>query len=209
MSALRIDRVITSGVFALDGGEWQVDNNIWVVGDDQEVIVIDAAHTAEPIIEAVAGRRVRGIVCTHGHNDHVTVAPRLAAAFDAPVLVHPGDRMLWEATHPGYPTEDLRDGQLLSVAGVDLQVMNTPGHSPGSVCLYAPAAGVLFSGDTLFRGGPGATGRSWSDFGTIIASIRERLLVLPPETRVLTGHGDDTTIGDEAPHLEEWIRRGH
>lgn len=209
MSTLRIDRVITSGVFALDGGEWQVDNNIWVVGDDQEVIVIDAAHSAEPIIEAVAGRRVRGIVCTHGHNDHVTVAPRLAAAFDAPVLVHPGDRMLWEATHPGYPTEDLHDGQLLSVAGVDLQVMNTPGHSPGSVCLYAPAAGVLFSGDTLFRGGPGATGRSWSDFGTIIASIRERLLVLPPETRVLTGHGDDTTIGDEAPHLEEWISRGH
>lgn len=209
MSRLRVDRVITSGTFALDGGEWQVDNNVWVLGDDEEVIVIDAAHAATPIIEAVAGRTVRGIVCTHAHNDHITVAPELADAFGAPILLHPDDAMLWEATHPGVPHQDLQDGQVLRVAGVDVRVIHTPGHSPGGVCLYVPEAGELFSGDTLFQGGPGATGRSYSDFGTIIDSIRDRLLTLPPETLVRTGHGDATSIGAEAPQLAEWISRGH
>ena len=209
MSGLRIDRVVTSGVFALDGGQWQVDNNVWVVGDDREVLVIDAAHQAGPIIDAVAGRTVVGIVCTHAHNDHITVAPELAEAFDTRILVHPDDQMLWDAAYPGVAHDDLRDGQLLSIAGTEILVIHTPGHSPGSVCLYAPEAGELFSGDTLFHGGPGATGRSYSDFGTIIASIRDRLLTLPAETRVRTGHGDATSIGSEAPHLEEWIRRGH
>lgn len=207
--ALRIDRVVTSGTFALDGGEWQVDNNIWIVGDDDEVLVVDAAHEAAPIIDAVGGRKVVGIVCTHAHNDHVTVAPELAEALAAPILLHPGDQMLWEATHPGVPHEDLQDGQVLHVAGTEVRVLNTPGHSPGSVCLYLPEAGELFSGDTLFHGGPGATGRSYSDFGTIIDSIRDRLLTLPPQTRVRTGHGDTTSVGSEAPHLEEWIQRGH
>ena len=87
--------------------------------------------------------------------------------------------------------------------------MHTPGHSPGGCCFYAPEVDVLFSGDTLFCGGPGATGRSFSDFPTIIDSIREQLLALPPETIVHTGHGDSTTIGAEAPHLEDWIHRGH
>lgn len=206
---LRIDRVVTSGTFALDGGEWQVDNNVWIVGDDQEVLVVDAAHEAAPIIDAVAGRRVVGVLCTHGHNDHVTVAPQLAEAFGAPVLLHPGDAMLWQATHPGVPYEELHGGQVLHVAGAEARVISTPGHSPGSVCLWLPEAGELFSGDTLFQGGPGATGRSYSDFGTIIESIRERLLTLPPQTRVRTGHGDTTSVGAEAPHLEEWISRGH
>lgn len=98
---------------------------------------------------------------------------------------------------------------MITIGDVDLQVLHTPGHAPGACCLYAPTLGVLLSGDTLFHGGPGATGRSYSDFPTIIDSIRERLLVLPSETVVLTGHGDPTTIGDEAPHLEAWIARGH
>jgi glyoxylase-like metal-dependent hydrolase (beta-lactamase superfamily II) len=88
-------------------------------------------------------------------------------------------------------------------------VLHTPGHAPGAVCLYAPDLGTVFTGDTLFNGGPGATGRSYSDFGVIIDSIRDRLLTLPPDTVVRTGHGDTTTIGDEAPHLEEWVSRGH
>ena len=90
--------------------------------------------------------------------------------------------------------------------GTTLEVIHTPGHSPGGCCLYDRSAGALFSGDTLFKGGPGATGRSYSDFPTIIESIRDRLLVLPAETRTLTGHGDETTIGDEAPHLPDWLR---
>ncbi|WP_315769840.1 MBL fold metallo-hydrolase [Rhodococcoides kroppenstedtii] len=205
---LRIDRVVTSGTFALDGGEWDVDNNIWLVGDDSEVVIVDAAHHADPIVDAVAGRTVVAVICTHGHNDHVTVAPELARRLDAPILLHPADDVLWERTHPGVGHRDLADGDSIAVAGTTVQVLHTPGHSPGSSCLYLPEAGELFSGDTLFSGGPGATGRSYSDFPTIIGSIRERLFALPPETTVRTGHGDGTTIGTESPHLEEWIARG-
>ena len=206
---LRIEKVVTSGVFALDGGEWEVDNNIWILGDDSEVYVIDAAHTARPIIDAVAGRKVKGILCSHAHNDHITVAPELSEKLDAPILVHPGDQMLWDQTHPDVAHGDLEDNQRLEIAGTRVDVMNTPGHSPGSVVFHVPEAGVLFSGDTLFSGGPGATGRSYSDFPTIITSIRERILTLPAETLVHTGHGDGTKVGDESPHLEEWIRRGY
>lgn len=206
---LLIDHVVTSGTFALDGGEWDVDNNIWVFGNDDEVIVVDAAHTAQPIIDAVAGRRVKAIVCTHAHNDHITVAPELSEKLDAPILVHPGDQMLWEQTWGDLGHDTLTHGQKLEVAGTQVVVVNTPGHSPGSCCLYVPEAGELFSGDTLFSGGPGATGRSYSDFDTIIDSIRDNLLTLPEDTIVRTGHGDHTTIGREAPHLEEWIRRGY
>lgn len=205
---LRVDRVVTSGTFALDGGEWDVDNNIWLVGDDSEVVIVDAAHDADPIVDAVAGRTVVAVICTHGHNDHVTVAPELARRLDAPILLHPADDVLWEQTHPGVGHRDLADGDSIAVAGTSVQVLHTPGHSPGSSCLYLPEAGELFSGDTLFSGGPGATGRSYSDFPTIIGSIRERLFALPPETTVRTGHGDGTTIGTESPHLEEWIARG-
>ncbi|MEV7554293.1 MBL fold metallo-hydrolase [Amycolatopsis sp. NPDC089917] len=209
MSDLRIDRVVTNGVFELDGGSWEVDNNIWLVGNDDEVVIVDAAHDERAITEAVGGRRVVAVVCTHGHNDHVTVAPQLGEHLDAPVLLHPGDQELWEMTHPGRKFRSVEDGERIVVAGTDLEVIHTPGHSPGSVCLHLPEAKALFSGDTLFSGGPGATGRSFSSFPTIISSIEKRLFALPEETRVHTGHGDGTTIGTEAPHLAEWIARGH
>jgi glyoxylase-like metal-dependent hydrolase (beta-lactamase superfamily II) len=209
MNGLRIDHVETSGKFILDGGEWDVDNNIWIVGDDSEVFIIDAAHDAAPIIEKVAGRKVRGIICTHAHNDHITVAPELSEKLDAPIYVHPGDQMLWDETHAGVAHENLSDQQVFNIAGTDMRVLNTPGHSPGSCCLYLPEPGELFSGDTLFQGGPGATGRKYSSFDTIIESLKTSVLDLPAETIVRTGHGDHTTVGAEAPHLEEWIRRGH
>lgn len=209
MSNLRVDQAITSGTFSLDGGTWEVDNNVWVVGDDNEVIVIDAAHQAQPILDAVAGRKVKAIVCTHAHDDHITVAPELHEKLNAPIYVHPGDDMLWRQSWPDLDYLDLSHGQRFDIAGTEAFVINTPGHSPGSCCLYLPEAGELFSGDTLFNGGPGATGRSFSSFETIIDSIRDNLLTLPPETLVRTGHGDHTTIGAEAPHLEEWIRRGY
>ncbi|MFD7861200.1 MBL fold metallo-hydrolase [Streptomyces sp. NPDC059783] len=208
--AARIDHLVTSGTFALDGGEWDVDNNVWIVGDDTEAVVIDAAHDAAAIRAALGGRTLRAIICTHAHNDHIDAAPALAAATGAPVLLHPDDLPLWKQTHPDRaPDGELADGQEITVAGTVLTVLHTPGHAPGAVCLYAPALGTVFTGDTLFQGGPGATGRSFSDFPTIVGSIRDRLLVLDPETTVRTGHGDSTTIGAEAPHLDEWIARGH
>jgi glyoxylase-like metal-dependent hydrolase (beta-lactamase superfamily II) len=205
-----IDRLVTSGTFSLDGGVWDVDNNVWIVGDDSEAIVIDAAHDAAAIEAALNGRALRAIVCTHAHNDHIDAAPALAAATGAPILLHPDDLPLWKQTHPERsPDGELADGATLTVAGAELTVLHTPGHAPGAVCLHAPGLSAVFTGDTLFQGGPGATGRSFSHFPTIVASIRERLLTLPPETTVYTGHGDATTIGAEAPHLVEWIARGH
>ncbi|MFJ8559519.1 MBL fold metallo-hydrolase [Streptomyces microflavus] len=206
----RIDHLVTSGTFALDGGEWDVDNNVWIVGDDTVAIVIDAAHDAAAIEAALGGRTLRAIVCTHAHNDHIDAAPALAEATGAPILLHPDDLELWGQTHPDRaPDAELTDGQELEVAGTTLKVLHTPGHAPGGICLYAPELATVFTGDTLFQGGPGATGRSFSSFPTIIDSIRDRLLTLPGDTTVRTGHGDPTTIGAEAPQLDDWIKRGH
>lgn len=209
MTGSGIQRVVTHGSFELDGGSWDVDNNVWIVGDDSEVIVIDAAHDATAIEEAVGGRHVVAVVCTHGHNDHITVAPQLSADLDAPVLLNPADTMLWEMTHAAKPFRELTDGQVLTAGGIELRAIATPGHSPGSTCLYAPELKAVFSGDTLFAGGPGATGRSFSDFPTILGSIKDKLGALPADTVVYTGHGDSTRIGDELVNYDEWVARGH
>ena len=207
---VRVERVVTSGTFALDGGEWEVENNVWLVGDDETVLVIDAAHDAEAILAAVGDRHVPMVVCTHGHNDHINAAVEVAAATEAQIALHPADTMLWEQEYGALrPDVELADGASVEVAGTSLAVLHTPGHSPGAVSLYCAELEVVFSGDTLFQGGPGATGRSYSDFGLITSSIRQRLLSLPPSTVVHTGHGADASVRAEAPHLDEWVARGH
>jgi glyoxylase-like metal-dependent hydrolase (beta-lactamase superfamily II) len=200
--AARIEHIVTSGTFSLDGQDFAVDNNVWLVGDDHEVVVIDAAHDAPAILAAVGGRRLVAVVSTHGHNDHITAAPQVARETGAPVLLHPADRVLWDLTYPDQvPDGDLGHEEVIEIAATPLRVLHTPGHSPGSVCLYAPALGTVFSGDTLFEGGPGATGRSYSDYPAIVTSIRNELMGLPPETVVRTGHGPQTTVAAEAPRF--------
>jgi len=200
--AARIDKAVVSGVFSLDGQDFDVDNNVWLVGDDDEVLVIDAPHDTAPIVDAIGGRRVTAIVLTHGHNDHLTAAAALREATGAEIWFNPADRMLWDVVHPdAAPDHELVEGTRFDVAGTTLVAVVTPGHSPGSTCLYAAGLGTVFTGDTLFCGGPGATGRSYSDHPTIVDSIRTRLLTLPGETVVRTGHGDDTTIGAELSNV--------
>ena len=196
--AARVDHAVTSGTFSLDGETFEVDNNVWVVGDDEECVVIDAPHSVDDILAVVGERRVKAIVCTHAHDDHVRVAPALREKVVAPILLHPDDKPLWELTHTAYLWDvDLAHGQTIEVGGTTLRVLHTPGHAPGAVCLYAPDLGCVFTGDTLFHGGPGATGRSYSDRPTLEASIRAKLFDLPGDTVVHTGHGEDTTIAAE------------
>ena len=201
----RIDHVTTSGIFSLDGGDFEVENNVWIIGDDNEAIVIDAAHDHRPILEGLGGRTLKAIVCTHGHNDHINAAADLADETGAPILLHPDDSMLWEVVYPDRRVDDsLADGNRIEVGGAELNVIHTPGHSPGGCCLHLPSEGIVFSGDTLFNGGPGATGRSFSSYDLILDSIEQRLFTLPEATKVHTGHGDSTSIGAESMNLTAW-----
>jgi glyoxylase-like metal-dependent hydrolase (beta-lactamase superfamily II) len=198
VSRVRIDHGVTSGQFSLDGETFDVDNNVWVIGDDDECIVVDAPHDVGGILQVVGGRRVLGIVCTHAHDDHVRVAPDLAREVGAPVWLHPADAPVWALTHPSVePDGPLLEQARITVAGATVEVLHTPGHSPGSVCLYVDDLGAVFTGDTLFKGGPGATGRSFSDYDTIVNSIRMKLFALPRDTAVHTGHGESSTIAAE------------
>ena len=199
---MAIELVTTDGLFELDGFELEVTNNIWLLGDDREVLVFDASHDHAPILEAAAGRKVAGIALTHGHSDHINRAAALREAADAPILLHPADRMLWDRVYGGggeAPDRDLEDGGALEAAGHRLRVIHTPGHSPGSCCFHDEASGRMISGDTLFKGGPGATGPkfTYSSEPDLLRSIRDFLLTLPGETIVHTGHGDSTTIEAE------------
>jgi glyoxylase-like metal-dependent hydrolase (beta-lactamase superfamily II) len=200
--SVAIENVVTSGTFSLDGGTWDVDNNVWIVGNDDECVIIDSPHDAAAIIGQVRGRKVLAILLTHAHNDHIGAAHAVAEAVKAPIHLHADDLMLWDQVYPDLkPDRNLADGDVFQVGGATLRTIHTPGHSPGSVCFHLEDEGTVFTGDTLFNGGPGATGRSYSDYPTILASIRERLLTLPATTVVRTGHGDSTTIGAERETL--------
>jgi len=202
----RIDKIVTSGTFSLDGQDFAVDNNVWLVGDDSEVVVIDAAHDADAILAAVGDRRLAGVICTHGHNDHINAAPRVAEVASAPVLLHPADQVLWQMVFPDRRPDGVLAGeQQIEIAGTQLRVLHTPGHSPGSVCLYAAELdseggterGTLFSGDTLFHRGVGRCDLLGGSMPALIFSIENRIYTLPPDTVVYPGHGERTTVDEE------------
>lgn len=212
----KLELVVTEGTFSLDGGSWEVENNVWLLGNDRELILIDPAHDLKAIADRVAGRSVKRILFTHAHNDHIGIARQVSQEFSAPVYINPQDRQLWQLRYPDWTFDyALSQEETISIGHSQLKVLETPGHTPGSVCFYDPklswqgSQGVVISGDTLFKGGPGATGRSFSDFPTIIDSIRSKLLTLPEETAVLPGHGPTSSIGAEKPDLGAWIKRGY
>jgi glyoxylase-like metal-dependent hydrolase (beta-lactamase superfamily II) len=195
---VEVDLTVTAGNYRFDEVSFAVDTNIWLIGDENEVLVVDAGFDVSAIMAAVDGREVTGIACTHAHNDHSDAARELADRTGAPIFLHPGDAKLWEKVNPGSrPDAELTDKQVLTVAGTSVVVLHTPGHTAGSVCLYLPDEGLLFSGDTLLSGGPGITGDVQSSRSTLLDSIHNTLLALPDETVVHPGHGYDTDLGTE------------
>lgn len=210
MGKVHVTRITTQGTIAVNGVSHRLENNVWIIGDEREAIVIDPAHDAAAVAAAVGERRVRAILLSHGHNDHIGSAREFSTLVDAPTHLHSADLNLWHASHPGtMPDRQLVDGDRFSIGEVTLHVIHTPGHTPGSVSLHAPGLDAVFTGDTLFEGGPGATRWDYSSFETIIDSITHRLLTLPGTTIVNTGHGPSTTIAVEAPQRSEWIERGY
>jgi glyoxylase-like metal-dependent hydrolase (beta-lactamase superfamily II) len=181
-----------------------LDNNVYMLACARtgESVVVDASHDAARIADAARGTTVRSILLTHGDHDHIDALDELRALLGVPVGIHQADAERLN-TPPDFL---LADGQTIQVGDVALRVLHTPGHTQGSVCFYGD--GVLIAGDTLFPGGPGATHDNQEHFAQIIAAIRDKLFVLPDETLVRPGHGADTTIGAEKPHLDEWIARG-
>ena len=205
---VRVQRLVTAAAFDGAAGRMTLENNTWVVGNDAECLVIDAGHDGRAIVKEIPReRRVQAVLITHGHFDHLDAVGVVCDATGAPAHLHPADRFLWDEHYPVAPDRELADGQTLTIGDVELHVIHTPGHTPGSTCFHAPSLGAVFTGDTLFPGGPGATRHDYSDFDTIIESVRSRLFTLPEETVVLPGHGESTVIGAQRPQLREWIDR--
>jgi glyoxylase-like metal-dependent hydrolase (beta-lactamase superfamily II) len=183
--------------------------NAWIVGDDEEVIVIDPGTDAEAVLAAVGEREVLAVICTHGHQTHVGAAVAVADRDAAPIAVHPLDRVSWREAHPDEdPDIDMADGGLFEVAGIQLEVIHSPGHSPGSVCLYSEELGVVFSGDTLLASGPVVHDGEYPDFPGQLTAIGEQLLTLPGGTTVLPGHGDEITIAAAERLFDSWASAG-
>ena len=186
----------------------EYDNNVFVVACARTGagVIVDAACEAERVLELCEGVEVQSILSTHGHPDHLRAVDEVAATLEIPVLVHPADQDQAGRTI-SMAQQSLADGQIIEMGETSLLTVHTPGHTPGSVCFLSP--GVLFSGDTLFPGGPGATHFDGGDFPTIIESISTRLFTLDDATDVYPGHGPTmTTIAAEKPALPDWIARG-
>ena len=197
---------MTSGVVEIDDVEHKVENNTWIIGDDEEVIVIDPARDAEKILEQVGDREVLAVVCTHGLPDHVGAAIEVAARDEAMIALHPKDRPLWRETwSETWPDIDMEDEGRFQVADVELEVLATPGVTQGGVSLYCPELGVVFTGKTLLADGPGKLGGQYPALPDQLTAIGGALFTLPHETRVLPAHGEETTIGALEPHFDDWV----
>jgi glyoxylase-like metal-dependent hydrolase (beta-lactamase superfamily II) len=181
-----------------------MDNNVFVIRctETGDGVLIDAANEHERLLELCKTLGVRRVIETHGHWDHIQAVPAVRdAGYDVAVTAADSDML------PSYDSI-LEDDDIIEVGRLRLRTISTPGHTRGSMCFALEGSPLLFSGDTLFPGGPGNTSFEGGDFATIIDSLDQRLFTYPPHTIVLPGHGDWTTIGTERPHLQEWVDRG-
>ena len=185
------------------------ETNAWIVGDDEEVIVIDPGRDPAGLLQAIGDREVLAVICTHGHPDHVAAALEVAEPDEAPVALHPKDRLLWRDAYPEEDAEiEMSDGGVFEVAGVRLEVIHVSGHTPGSVCLYCEDLDAVFTGHALTVGGPVPHDGEFPDFAGQLNAIGEYLLPLPGSTRVLPGEGEETTIEVAEKHFDSWVTAG-
>jgi len=183
--------------------------NTWIIGDDEEVIIIDPGESADAVMPVVGQREVLAVICTHGHGRHVAAAFDVASRDEAQVALHSADRLAWREAHPGKePDIFMEEGGLFQVADVTLEVIYVPGHSPGSICLYSDELGVLFSGDAVSGGGPVPHQGYFDDFPRQVSSIGASVLTLDADTRILAGHGEESTVGQAERRFDSWVSAG-
>jgi glyoxylase-like metal-dependent hydrolase (beta-lactamase superfamily II) len=182
--------------------------NSWIIGDDEEVIVIDPGTDAATVLGAVGDREVLAVICTHGHAGHCGAALAVAERDEAPVALHPGDRQAWREVHDSAPDIDMEDGGKFEVGGVTLEVLHAPGHSRGSVCLFCEELVAVFTGDVVIASGPVARADGYPNWGRQLDAIGAQILTLPPVTRILPGHGDEFTVATAEKRFDSWVAAG-
>jgi glyoxylase-like metal-dependent hydrolase (beta-lactamase superfamily II) len=196
----RIDR--------LDAGP-KATCNTWLIGDDEEVIVVDPGSDAQPVLTAAGDRDILAVICTHGHASHVAAALEVAERDDSPVALHPDDLLSWREVHSDDdPDIEMAEGGIFEVSDVALEVIHTPGHSPGSVSLYCEDLGAVCAGDALLASGPAQYENEFPDLPGQLSAIGEELLTLPSKTRVLPGHGDELTVATAEKQFDSWVAGG-
>jgi glyoxylase-like metal-dependent hydrolase (beta-lactamase superfamily II) len=210
----RVERVLAARPGVADGeGEPgdrpAAEGCAWLIGDDEEVIVIDPGEDAGAVLDQVGDREVLAVICTHGHPAHIAAAPLVAERDEAPMALHRGDLLMWRMENGGTEVDiEMAEGGRFDVADASLEVLHTPGHTPGSVSLYCEGLEVVFTGDALTARGPVPHEGEFPDFPRQLTAIGERLLDLPSRTRVLPGHGEEFTIGDAAKRFDGWVTAG-
>jgi glyoxylase-like metal-dependent hydrolase (beta-lactamase superfamily II) len=182
--------------------------NAWVIGDDEEVIVIDPGDDAQAVLDVVGDREILAVICTHGHAGHCAGALAVAARDEAPVALHPADRREWRDVHDSDPDIEMEDGGKFEVGGVTLEVLHAPGHSRGSVCLYCEELDAVFAGDVICATGPVAREDGYPNWGRQLDAIGAQVLTLPPTARILPGHGEEFTVADAEKRFDGWVSAG-
>lgn len=203
-----IERVTTSGIFEFEGEEHSVTNHTWIIQADEEgVLVIDPAHDAAAILDAVGDREIYLVACTNGYSTHIGSAIEVAERDGADIALHRREIRAWRRVHgvEHRPDLEVEGGGTLEVGDLSIEVLAVPGTAAGSVAYYIEELGAVFSGDTLLAGMPGTVGEGYIDYTRQLASVGETLLSLPSATRVLPDRGEETTVEAETKNFDDWV----
>ncbi|ASU82695.1 Zn-dependent hydrolase [Nocardiopsis gilva YIM 90087] len=203
-----IQRVRSEGVLKVDGEEFDVVSNTWIVDvDDEGVVVVDPAHDAKAILEAVGKREIYLVACTNGYNTHIEAAVEVAERDEAPIALHRREIRPWRRVHGAEhrPDLEIEGGGKLQAGDKEVDILPLPGTATGSVAYYISELGAVFSGDTLRKGELGTVGEGYVDYTRQLHSVGEVLMSLPPDTRILPDRGPETTVGNETKNFEDWV----